>query len=167
MSLDKVHPTQHGVYDPGILCADCDGRLGKGDDYALEVCRRFARDHKTIRGGLFEMHNVDGDRFATFVLSVLWRASISSRVECRSVSLGPYESEACEVIFGAKPLHAMTAYQLSPARCLTGNAIPGFSLPMSDCRVALTRGSLPTQRVNLFPAVGSWQNRRIRANAMT
>jgi hypothetical protein len=62
------------------------------------------------------MYNVDGDQFAMFVLSVLWRASVSWRVEFRSVSLGPFESEACEVIFGAKPLHAMTAYQLLLAR---------------------------------------------------
>ena len=90
--------------------------MGRGDKYALEVCRRFANEHKTTPDGLFEMYNVDGDQFATFVLSVLWRASITSRVECRSVSLGPYESEACEVIFGAKPLHAMTVYQHLLAR---------------------------------------------------
>jgi hypothetical protein len=103
ISLDKVHRTQHGIYDPGILCADCDGKLGKLDDYALEICRRFPREHK-VRDGLFEMSKVNGDQFATFVLSVLWRASITSRVEFRSVSLGPYESEACEVVYGAKSL---------------------------------------------------------------
>jgi len=47
----------------------------------------------------------------------------------------------------------------SPARCLTGNAIPGFSLPMSDCRVALTRGSLPTQRVKRARPTGAAHDR--------
>jgi hypothetical protein len=116
ISLDKVHPTQHGVFDPNILCGNCDGILGKLDDYALEVCRRFPREHLKTEDGGFEMRNVDGDRFAAFVLAVLWRASITSRVEFRKVLLGPYEDEAREVIFGAKPLHKMAAYQLLLAR---------------------------------------------------
>jgi len=74
ISLDKVHPTQHGVYDPRILSEACDGKLGKLDDYGLEVCRRFPREHIDTRDGGYEMANVDGDQFATFVLSVLWRA---------------------------------------------------------------------------------------------
>lgn len=116
ISLDKVHPTQHGVYDPNILCKDCDGILGKLDDYALEVCRRFPQEYKKTGDGGFEMPNVDGDKFATVVLAVLWRASITSRIEFRKVSLGPYEDEACEVIFGAKPVSKMTTYQLLTAR---------------------------------------------------
>jgi hypothetical protein len=64
--------------------------------------------------------------FATFVLAVLWRASITSRVEFRKVLLGPYEDEAREVIFGAKPLHKIPVYQLLLARytTLSGNFNP-------------------------------------------
>jgi hypothetical protein len=116
ISVNKVHPTQHGVYDPGILCEDCDGKLGKLDDYGLEVCRRFPHEHIKTGDGGFEMRNVDGDKFATFILAVLWRASITTRVEFRKVSLGPFENEACEVIFGAKPVGKMPAYQLLTAR---------------------------------------------------
>jgi hypothetical protein len=112
ISVDNVHPTQHGVFDPLILCKTCDGKLGKLDDYALEVCRRFSREHIRTRDGGFEMASVDGDKFATFVLSVLWRAAITSRVEFRKVSLGPYEAAAREVIFGAKPLGSLSAYEL-------------------------------------------------------
>jgi hypothetical protein len=119
ISFDKVHPTQHGVFDPNILCGSCDGVLGKLDDYALEVCRRFPQEGKKPGDGGFEMSSIDGDKFATFVLAVLWRASITSRVEFRKVSLGPYEDEANEVIFGAKPVHRMPAYQLLLARYTT------------------------------------------------
>src|SRR5262249_50888754 len=48
--------------------------------------------------------------------SILWRASISTRPEFRSVSLGPYEDAAGEVIFGAKPISDMTSYQLVVGR---------------------------------------------------
>jgi uncharacterized Zn-binding protein involved in type VI secretion len=46
-----------------------------------------------------------------------------------------------------------------PSRSACGNAIPGFSLPMSDCRVALTRGSLPTQRVKRARPTGAAHDR--------
>ncbi|MGC2411483.1 MAG: hypothetical protein WA459_02155 [Stellaceae bacterium] len=120
ITLDKVQATQHGVFDPGILCATCDGTLGKLDDYALEVYRRFPREHIRTRDGGFEMPNIDGDRFATFLLSLLWHAAITSRVEFRKVSLGPYETAASEVIFGARPLRSLPAYQL-----LIGRNVPG------------------------------------------
>lgn len=41
VSMDRARVTQHGVYDPKILCAECDGKLGVYDDYAIEICRRF------------------------------------------------------------------------------------------------------------------------------
>jgi hypothetical protein len=111
ISPTNVHSTQHGVYDPAILCGTCDALLGKLDDYALDVCRRFPKERVDLGDGTFEMANIDGDAFAKFVLAVLWRASISSRPEFRNVALGPYESQACEVIFGAKPLNAMSLAQ--------------------------------------------------------
>src|ERR1019366_3744706 len=116
ISLDNVGTTQHGVYDSKILCKDCDNKLGKYDHYALDVCRRFPRDHITLDKGMFEMADVDGDIFSKFVLSVLWRASITSRPEFRKVMLNTYESEVCEVIFGAKPLRSMASYELLIAR---------------------------------------------------
>jgi hypothetical protein len=109
ISVDKVRHTQLGVVDPDILCASCDGKLGDLDNYALKVSRR---SHTIRRDGLFEMLNVDGDRFAKFVLSVLWRASITSRREVAKVALGSYEDRARDVIFGAKPLSALPEYEL-------------------------------------------------------
>ncbi len=117
VSIDNVRPLRSlGIYDPGILCADCDGKLGGLDSYALKVCRRFSAEHTIRNDGLFEMQDVDGDRFATFVLSVLWRASITTCQEFNKVSLGPYEADACEIIFGAKPLTAIADYQLLVGR---------------------------------------------------
>ena len=118
ISCGGVRPLHaHGIYDNRILCADCDGKLGKLDSYALQVCRRFDAEHTIRDDGLFEMNNVDGDRFATFVLSVLWRASITSRPEFADVSLGAYEDDARQVIFGARPLASISDYQLLVGRC--------------------------------------------------
>jgi hypothetical protein len=138
ISMSKVRTTHHGVFDRGILCADCDGELGDLDNYALTVCRRFRRERIIGADGLFELANVNGDRFATFVLSVLWRASISSRIEVSKVSLGSYEAHAGEITFGAKSLASLPDYQLLVGRYLrTGKFNPAgnFTYP-----ARMTRG---------------------------
>jgi hypothetical protein len=65
ISMDRVDTTHHGVYDKHILCQKCDGKLGDYDDYALDVCRRFPKEHSVVPDGMFEMKNIDGDKFAT------------------------------------------------------------------------------------------------------
>ena len=116
VSMNQVGATHHGVYDRHILCQDCDGQLGEFDDYALNVCRRFPKEHSVESDGMFEMHNIDGDKFATFILSVLWRASISSRPEFRKVSLGAFCNQAHDVIFGKISLSNMHGYELIVGR---------------------------------------------------
>ena len=138
ISINKVRSTHHGVFDRGILCAGCDGKLGDLDNYALTVCRRFRRERIIRDDGLFELTSVDGDLFATFILSVLWRASVSTRLEVSKVSLGSYEARAGEIIFGAKPLASLPDYQLLVGRYLrTGKFNPAgnFTYP-----ARMTRG---------------------------
>jgi hypothetical protein len=135
ISINKVRSTHHGVFDRGILCAGCDGKLGDLDNYALTVCRRFRRERIIRDDGLFELTSVDGDRFATFILSVLWRASVSTRIEVSKVPLGSYEARAGEIIFGAKPLASLPDYQLLVGRYLrTGKFNPAgnFTYPGED-----------------------------------
>jgi len=116
ISIESVRVTHHGVYDREILCASCDGRLGELDDYALFVCQRFSTEHVVRPDGLFELCDVDGDKFTAFVLSVLWRASISSRPEFRKVSLGPFERQAHGVLFDSSDLASMGSFELIVGR---------------------------------------------------
>ena len=112
-SVSKAFP-QLGETDNEILCADCDGALGKTDGYAVEICRDFKGDD---RADLFEDKSVDAERFSKFILSLLWRASISkSGRYCEVVTFGPYEKVAREIIFGARPLSEMRAFKLIVSR---------------------------------------------------
>jgi hypothetical protein len=61
---------------------------------------------------MFETKNIDGDKVAIFILSVLWRASISSRLKFRKVSLGPFSNQARDVLFGTISLASMCGYEL-------------------------------------------------------
>jgi hypothetical protein len=108
---------QLGTFDKQILCAACDRVLGTYDKYGLETCRRFSVEAtKDIDPRKWTMQNVDGDRFATFILSILWRASISKRPEFKTLSLGPYKNIARDVLYGLKPLALMPAFELMLAR---------------------------------------------------
>ena len=78
ISSENVGPArqQLGEFDSGILCADCDGFLGRFDDHVIELCQKFEKLH-TRRPEAFELPHADRELFGKFVLSVLWRASIS------------------------------------------------------------------------------------------
>jgi hypothetical protein len=106
---------QLGDYDPSILCADCDNALGLDDEYALKVCREFDTKIGDQRE-LFEINDVDCQRFARFILAVLWRASISKRKTFSSVSLGPYENAARDIVFGRRPLSDLRAFEVFVSR---------------------------------------------------
>jgi hypothetical protein len=103
------------LYDPDILCGPCDGRLGLLDDYAVKVCRDFKSRH-TRDGILFEVPDIDCDKLAKFVLAVLWCASISSRPHFAAIRLGPDENKARDVLFGASPIRALPAFQVTVNR---------------------------------------------------
>lgn len=104
---------QLGYSDKAILCADCDHKLGElYDEYALNVCRSFEEKHIELRENVFELADVDGDRFAKFVLSLLWRGSISSLPDYSSVKLGQYENMTRDVLFGTMPLSSVPDFQV-------------------------------------------------------
>jgi hypothetical protein len=125
---------QHGLFDLNILCADCDGVLNTKYD---EPAARFINQFQFLPGELdvsrshFERPNVDGDMLCGFVLSVLWRCSISQLFEVSNVDLGPYVNVAREVLWGVRPLANFPAFKVMVQRY---HARPGidkmYSLPM-------------------------------------
>jgi hypothetical protein len=107
-----------GVWDDKILCKSCDGKIGtRYDNHAIEFFRRFQlMRHNIIQEGTeFSKPQVDCDMLCGFALSVLWRASISTRPEC-TLTLGPYEDEVREVLFGVKPLSSLSECEIMVQR---------------------------------------------------
>jgi hypothetical protein len=106
---------QHGLYDANILCERCDGFLNGSYD---QPAFRFIKNFKYLPGELdllrshFEKPNIDGDILCLFILSVLWRCSISGLFEVSSINLGPYENPAREVLWGVRPLSRLPAYRV-------------------------------------------------------
>ncbi|TAM45644.1 MAG: hypothetical protein EPN53_14620 [Acidobacteria bacterium] len=76
-----------GIYQKDFLCADCEGQLGKHEDYLA----------KRLKSKVSVVPSPDATRFSgfdyrqmkLFQMSVLWRTSASTRAEFGGVVLGP------------------------------------------------------------------------------
>jgi hypothetical protein len=114
IAADGVRPAspQLGATDRNILCADCDSALGKYDDYAVRACKDFKPDYPN--SDLFEMKSIDTEPFSKFILSFLWRASISASGRyCGVVTFGwLYEPLTRKIIFGSCPIGEIPALKL-------------------------------------------------------
>jgi hypothetical protein len=126
--------TQHGLFDPDILCADCDGYLNtKYDDPAAKFINRFSfgPGELDLSRSHFEKPNVDGDLLCEFVLSVLWRCSISQLFEVSNINLGPYVNLAREILWGHRSLTDLPAFKLMVQRYHPSPGIDKmYSMPM-------------------------------------
>jgi len=94
-----------GVYDSTILCGECDNDIinRKYENYASKIYKVLSRKlakfgsikvgKKVKRAGMAytPITGLDCQRFKLFLLSILWRASISSQDFCSNVKLEEHE----------------------------------------------------------------------------
>lgn len=106
--MDAINrPT--GIYEGGILCNQCDNEvLGKLESYAAKVLYRNSElqftveEEEKIVNLMFK--GIDYTKFKLFLISLLWRASISSQKMFSGINLGPmYEEMARKMIFENSP----------------------------------------------------------------
>ena len=101
----------NGEYEANILCADCDNRvLGSVEGYASSVFNGgakpqiFAENHRKPDGLEYLLvSGIDYAKFKLFLLSLLWKASISSRPFFANVALGPHEEKIRKMIMDGDP----------------------------------------------------------------
>jgi hypothetical protein len=88
--------TQAGIYDCGILCVECERRFSRYDTHGFAVFTNVFL-HKTLYLDTYGipcallLPNVNFLLLKLFVLSVLWRASVSRLDFFNNVDLGPHE----------------------------------------------------------------------------
>jgi hypothetical protein len=102
--------SQRGIYDPHILCSECDGYIGRWDKHACEILHAENRKldvAKIPEGQEIDIHgpvlchevvNADPRKLSLFVLSVIWRYHWSSREEAMAVQLGPDADQIRELL---------------------------------------------------------------------
>ncbi|MCH7949520.1 MAG: hypothetical protein IH875_03470 [Candidatus Dadabacteria bacterium] len=97
---------QKGEYDRDILCAKCENEVlcQRYEDYAAKVYQFINNKLESYRGIKIEpitneyadgnnINGIDYTKFKLFLLSILWRASISKRVFFGEVKLGNKHEE--------------------------------------------------------------------------
>lgn len=91
--------SQSGIFDPGILCAKCDNLLGDLDNYGFQVFEKRPTDANLVfdQDGMpvgYDLHCDDVQKAQKFILSMLWRASITTHDFFDAVSLGAVNEDA-------------------------------------------------------------------------
>jgi len=77
-----------GSYVQNILCQDCDNALGVYDEYAQNIFLNNFPELHSNSDQLFLLKNIDYHQLKYFCLSLLWRASVSSLEEFKSINIG-------------------------------------------------------------------------------
>jgi hypothetical protein len=100
---------QTGEFDKDILCHSCDNEvLGKLDRYASLILYdgypKIAENSTGPDGMVYTFcADIDYQQFKLFLLSILWRASISQREFFAEVQLGPHEKRIRKMLFNSEP----------------------------------------------------------------
>lgn len=102
-----------GEYEGGILCLACEAQLCRYETYARIVLFGGNPGKKEVLSAqnYINQHGVqfthiaglNYTKFKLFLLSILWRASISSRPFFSKVNLGPYEETLRENLLAENP----------------------------------------------------------------
>lgn len=100
-SYDEKHRAQLLIVEPNkdkllqkgfreqLLCVDCEGEFSKLETYVSKLWQK--QIPAEIPDDLLVIKGLDYTQFKLFHLSILWRASISSRKEFKHVQLGQHE----------------------------------------------------------------------------
>jgi hypothetical protein len=120
-----------GPYDKEILCKACESKFEDLDDYGSKVLlAKFKQIFKPITedGAVvaFRSFEVDQDKLLRFLVSILWRASVSTRSFFACVELGPFEELAKKMILSpACPISDVFSAVLFGWRDQTSDEIVG------------------------------------------
>lgn len=90
-----------GIYDK-ILCDECEKRLSQWEAYARDVF--YGMSLKLVEDNRkFVFSGVQYTPFKLFQMSLLWRASITSRPEMHRIDLGPHAERIRMMLFEDRP----------------------------------------------------------------
>lgn len=110
-NLNKSKKIHTGIFDENILCDDCDNKiLGPLDNYGssillnknLDKIKVSKKYYSNNEYPYYHFSGIDYKKFKLFLLSILWRSSISNQSFFDHIKLGPYEEKIREMILHNK-----------------------------------------------------------------
>ena len=102
---DKDHYVKKapiGIYDKDILCGECEAVFQDVDEYAAKLMlndQNMSKLHDKGDVVGYNLKDIDYQKLKLFVMSILWRASISGAEFYKNVRLGPLEFKLKEMIW--------------------------------------------------------------------
>lgn len=107
-NLSQRTVEQDAAYDYSMLCTDCDSLIGKYETYAANtIYRKGPRNYEVINQREFDtiiIKDIDYKKFKLFLLSNLWRSSVTQNKMFKSISLGKVHEERLRLmILHSKP----------------------------------------------------------------
>jgi hypothetical protein len=104
-SIDVLKEPRKGIYEK-LFCKKCDNEIiGKYEDHAAKVMFGDGKKEieiKETKMGLL-IREIDYTLFKLFQISLLWRASISTRPEIKRISLGPHSEKMRMMLYTENP----------------------------------------------------------------
>lgn len=95
-----VSPT--GLYDPDLLCAECDGMLGSHEGYAHSLLQQLRGISGPV-GSSVPIPEVNGDRMVRFASAIAWKFS-ATRTQFGRINVGPYSDVLQDAAFSNNPI---------------------------------------------------------------
>jgi hypothetical protein len=87
-----------------LLCGPCELKFSKLEDYASLV---FKKDVPGVairsEGSVVSVTGIDYKKFKLFLLSILWRASVSTKKFFENVDLGPHQGQLQKMLIEERP----------------------------------------------------------------
>lgn len=131
----KVSFVSTGVYDGGLLCKECDGTLiGNLEDYGRKVlygglsksesieCNNFINPNDGFEFSV--CNNVDYKKFKLFLLSILWRSSITGKGLFKEVLIKKYHQRRIRKMIYSQDSKEMKDYPLVIMSYINDSSIP-------------------------------------------
>src|SRR5680860_1072410 len=121
----RSRKVQTGEFDKTILCEDCDNRIiganyekyaqnsmyGKDIDLELApICKNYQNSNDGAKYSICK--NIDYGKMKLFLLSILWRASITNRKMFRDVDLGGKHEERLRILLYENIIPNETEYPI-------------------------------------------------------
>ena len=93
---------QKGIREK-LLCSECEQQLSGYEKYAREILMGGVSFQAQHKGNLLYLSEIDYHKFKLFMLSILWRSSISTHALFSRINLGPHEDKIKAMIQANDP----------------------------------------------------------------
>ena len=98
---DRIMKRPKGIYER-LLCIDCEKHINTWENYCRDIFRDNNFKTSEIPNWLI-MSGIDYAKFKLFLMSLIWRSSITTREDFSKVNLGPHSEIIRKMLLNNDP----------------------------------------------------------------